>query len=356
MDPFLIPLGAAGLRQFQALRADAVSAVTERFYAELGSTYQPFGPRGRDACREDLTFHLTFLQPVLEFGELQPMVEYLCWLRSVLAARSIPAEHIALSLDMLGQFFADRMDAADGLAVTAAVQAARDRYLATDTMPVQPLAPHDAWSEALPFEAALLAGNQRDALSVVSRCIDNGHSLPDVELHVIQPSLHDIGEKWQANQITVAKEHMATAIAMSVMTVGLLRSSPPEPTGKRVLLACVAGNHHAVGLRMVADAFQLAGWDVQYLGADVPTRSIVEQTEEQHVDVIGLSVSFAHQLRTAGQVIGQLIERFGSARPSVVIGGIAINRFNRLGSLVGADAASADAQAAVVSANSLVGG
>ena len=67
---------------------------------------------------------------------------------------------------------------------------------------------------------------------------------------------------------------------LSVMTMGLLRSPPPAPIDRRVLLACVAGNHHAVGLRMVADAFQLAGWDVQYLGANVPTAALVRQAAE----------------------------------------------------------------------------
>jgi hypothetical protein len=33
----------------------------------LGSAYAQFGPRGRDAWREDLTFHLEFLKPVLKF-------------------------------------------------------------------------------------------------------------------------------------------------------------------------------------------------------------------------------------------------------------------------------------------------
>ena len=109
MDASLNRLGAAGLRRFQSLIPDAVGAVTERFYSTLGSVYAQFGPRGREACREDLTFHLEFLRPVLEFGLLGPMVEYLRWLASVLAARSIPAEHLALSLDWLGEFFAAHM-------------------------------------------------------------------------------------------------------------------------------------------------------------------------------------------------------------------------------------------------------
>jgi methylmalonyl-CoA mutase cobalamin-binding domain/chain len=197
----------------------------------------------------------------------------------------------------------------------------------------------------------LLAGSQRDALAVVTGCIDTGQSLVDVELHVIQPSLYHIGDKWQANQVTVAQEHMATAITESVMTLGLLRSSPLAAIDKRVLLACVEGNNHTIGLRMVSDAFQLTGWDVQYLGANVPTKALVDQAVEWKPHVIGLSVSFAQQLRVVKEVVTQLRDRLGNTRPTVIIGGLAINRFNRLASIVGADRWSADAAAAVGYAN-----
>ena len=77
MNAMIKTLDPAGLQRFQALQADAVSAVTERFYATYGAVLERFGPRGREATREDLAFHLEFLRPVLEFGLLQPMVDYL---------------------------------------------------------------------------------------------------------------------------------------------------------------------------------------------------------------------------------------------------------------------------------------
>ena len=354
MDVELPTLGERGLRRFQVLQADAISAVTERFYATHGSTYEQYGPRGRDACREDLAFLLEFLRPVLEFGLLQPMVDYLSWLGSVLAARAIPVEHVALSLDWLAAFFAKRMDTADSAVVTGALQAARGRFLEADKLPPGAPKPPEAWPEATAFEHALLAGNQRDALAVVTHCMDSGRGLIEVELHVIQPALYRIGEKWQSNQVTVAHEHMATAITQSVMTIGLLRSPPPAPIYKRVLLACVEGNSHAIGLRMVADAFQLTGWDVRYLGANVPTAALVLEAAEWKPDLVGLSVSFAHQFRVVKDVIAQLGKRVDGARPAVIIGGLAINRFNPLAELVGADAFSADAQAAIVCANRLM--
>jgi hypothetical protein len=189
MDAELTRLDAEGLQRFDVLHADAISAVTKRFYALQGSVYQQFGVRGREFCREDLAFHLEFLRPVLEFGLLGPMVEYLRWLSSVLIARTIPADHVALSLDLLGEFFAKRMNTADGATVSAALRATRTQFLEAPEAPTSPPSPSDAWPEAAPFETALLGGHQHEAMAVVNGCIDAGHSLVDIEQSVIMPSL-----------------------------------------------------------------------------------------------------------------------------------------------------------------------
>jgi MerR family transcriptional regulator, light-induced transcriptional regulator len=138
--------------------------------------------------------------------------------------------------------------------------------------------------------------------------------------------------------------------------VALLRSKLPAPISRRVLLACVAGNHHTIGLRMVADSFQLAGWEIQYLGGDVPTPSLIQQIGAWSPDLVGLSLSFAQQLRVVKDLIAQLTTRFGPSRPRVIIGGLVINRFNRLVDVVGADARSIDAKAAIGVAAQLFSG
>ncbi len=259
MNAGLETVGAEGLRRFDALRTEAADAVTERLYATYGPIYEQYGPRGRKTCREDIALHLEFLRPALEFGVAPPMVDYLCWYASVIAARGTPREHVAPSLEWLAAFYAERMEPAEAAAVTAALRAARRDFLNAETAPAAaPQAP-DPWPEAAVFLSSLLAGDHREALAIMQRCTDGGRSLSEIELHVVQPVLYQIGEKWQANQVAVAGEHMATAIAQSVMTAGLLRSTPVAPNGKRALLACVEGNDHALGLRMVADAFQLGG-------------------------------------------------------------------------------------------------
>lgn len=346
-------LGPAGLQRFLDLQPEAVRAVTERFYATHGSAYERFGPRGRAACREDLNFHLEFLRGVFECGLLQPMVDYLCWLNGVLAARTVPTEHLAQSLDWLAEYYAEHMDGEDGKSVAQTLRDAREQFLAAGPLPHElspPRAP-DPWPEAASFEAALLAGDRSMALAILKSCLEAGKGLMDAEVHVVQPSLYRIGEKWQANQVSVAQEHLATAIAQAVMTACLLSVQPPPSLGKKALLACVEGNYHAVGLQMVADALQLGGWQVQYLGPNTPTAPLIQQVNDWQPDLLGLSVSFPQQLRMVRTVMAELESRFGRNRPAVIVGGLAINRFSQLADIVGADGTAGDARAAAMLAN-----
>ncbi len=350
-DSALLPLLApAGLLQFAALRGAAIDAVADRFLAEEARTYQALGPRARDACREDLAFHLEFLRPALEFGLLQPLVEYLRWLASVLAARGIPAAHVPVSLAWLGEFFAGRMEAPHGAAVAAVLESAGKR-LAEPVDPMESLEanlPPEWPRECAAFEAALLAGSRTHATAVLEESMARG-GLVGAELHVIQPALYRIGRKWQVNEVSVAQEHLATAIAQSVMTVGLVRSEVPRSNGRKVLLACVEGNQHALGLQMVSDAFQLAGWEVQCLGANVPTAALVSQVAAWQPQLVGISVAFAHQLPAVRGAISALTAALGEGRPPVIVGGLALNRFKALAAHMGAEGWSADAAAAATS-------
>jgi methanogenic corrinoid protein MtbC1 len=328
--------------------------VTNQLYPAEALT--PDDKEPRETCRQHLAFLLEFLNPVLEFGLLAPMVDYLCWLGSVCVARHVPGDPVPTSLDRLTEFFAQQLPPSDAEVVCAALHAAREAFLVSRQVPLAPATPAEPDPQAAPFEEALLEGNYRAALALINECLDAGRHLMDIELNVIQPTLYSIGEKWQGNKVSVAQEHLATAIAEAVMTMALMRSPPSPPNGKRVLLACVAGNHHTVGLRMVADCFQLAGWEVQYLGANVPSSALLEQIGRQLPDLVGLGLSLGHQLETAKDLIAQLHARFGAARPSVIVGGLAVKQFNRLADMAGADDFGIDAAAAIGAAGRLTSG
>jgi len=344
------------IRHFDALRDEAINSVSARFFSEHAGVYAAFGERGQSACREDLGFHLEFLRPVLEFGLLAPMVDYLRWMEGVLAARDVPTQHLGQSLDWLGEFFTLRLPAADGDLVAGSLREVK--FALEDKSDVR--FPIDArllpaWPETDGFEAALLKGDRRMADTIMDECIKEGRNLVDAERHMIQPAMYRIGQAWQENRVSVAQEHLSSAIAQAVMVRGLIKSEPRPPNGKKVLLACVEGNDHALGLQMVADAFDLAGWAVNFLGANTPTVTLVKHCCDWQPDLLGLSLSFPWQLRSVKDVLARLNNTLGRARPPLIIGGLAINNFEQLAANIGADAWASDAAAAVNQANRLVG-
>jgi methanogenic corrinoid protein MtbC1 len=200
--------------------------------------------------------------------------------------------------------------------------------------------------ESSAFAEALLAGNRCEARSIVDGKLDAGVDLVEVDVAVVQPALYEVGQRWQYNQISVAQEHLATAICQTVLAGALLRVEPAPRCGQRALFACVEGNFHCLGLRMVADAFELAGWDSAYLGADMPTIALFRQIESTRPDLVGLSVSLPQQVKAVRELIRMCRLELGERCPPIMVGGLAMNSVDELWRYVEADAWYPDARTA----------
>jgi methanogenic corrinoid protein MtbC1 len=343
-----------GLRRFLSLADEAIEAVICRFDQTPGS-YGKFGARGRAACREDIGYHLEFLRPAVEFGLFAPFLDYVRWLGGLLEARGIPARDLDLSLNWLLEFFTARLSRTDAEPIAAALTAAIKALSEPcgDAEPYERLMPA-ACDECDAFGSALLRGDQRIAAQIFRKLAHDGEMFLDAELHLVQPAMYRIGRDWRDNRISVAQEHLATATAHGLLAREYASARPEAATGKSIVLAGVDGNQHFLGLRLVADAFELAGWEVRFLGPNTPARSLVEMVRAEPPNVVGLSASLPHHLRAAREAIACLRTEMGSACPSLVVGGLTINQVPPIAAMLGADATSPDARSAVQAAGLMV--
>jgi methanogenic corrinoid protein MtbC1 len=144
---------------------------------------------------------------------------------------------------------------------------------------------------------ALRAANGPNAYRIAARGLDEGMSIPELYQRVIAPAMCEIGVLWEKGALTVADEHLATSLTHRVLAA--LR--PPmkihadaersDQAGKRAMLATVQGEQHALGLRMAADVLEDAGFQVIYLGADVPTEALLQAVAALSPDLLALSVT-----------------------------------------------------------------
>jgi methanogenic corrinoid protein MtbC1 len=167
---------------------------------------------------------------------------------------------------------------------------------------------------------ALRAADASGAYRIAAGALRQGMSTPELYQRVVAPAMHEVGALWQRGAITVADEHLATALTNRVLAA--LRPSPDEgaaPRRGRALLAAVEGEQHALGLRMAADLLEDTGYETIYLGADVPTDALMQAVTALSPDLVALTatmVTLAPQLET---VAGEL--RRAHPRLGLLIGG-----------------------------------
>jgi MerR family transcriptional regulator, light-induced transcriptional regulator len=86
---------------------------------------------------------------------------------------------------------------------------------------------------------------------------------------VLLKGLAELGVRWSHGSVSVQQEHFASALAMR--RVGALYAAAPRPTRPgRILAACPPGEQHDFALLLIAFLLRRRGWDVVYLGANVP--------------------------------------------------------------------------------------
>ena len=66
------------------------------------------------------------------------------------------------------------------------------------------------------------------------------------------------------------------------------------------MAACIADELHEIGIRMVADFFEMDGWDTYYIGSDVSSTAILQVVEKHEAKVLALSVTFSRIVAAVG--------------------------------------------------------
>jgi methanogenic corrinoid protein MtbC1 len=191
---------------------------------------------------------------------------------------------------------------------------------------------------------ALLAGSRREAMAVVDGAVRGGMGIRPLYLDVFQPVMREIGRLWQENRITVADEHLATAITQAAMArlYDQLFAGGAQP-GPLLVAACADQERHELGLRMICDVLEMEGWDTIFLGASVPVEDLVQMVMERKPEVVALSASISPHVARVRAAIEGIRAAVPEGGPVIVVGGRAFADDAGLAGRLGADLTAADA-------------
>ena len=145
-------------------------------------------------------------------------------------------------------------------------------------------------------------------------------------LHLVAgPSLQTIGQGWSDGTVSIGQEHMATSVFRRVLG-WILRVYEGKDGGPRLVVATPPRYIHELGAMLAADSAASEGWQVTYLGADLPIEDILASARK--VDAAGVALSVVYPAVDAA-LVGNLERLRAGLDPRAVL-------------LVGGAAASAD--------------
>lgn len=165
------------------------------------------------------------------------------------------------------------------------------------------------------FLSAILAGDRNSGSAIIAELSDSGCTIQDIYEKVIRDSLYKIGDLWESGQISVASEHLASAIVESILNEQYSRIISNIKTNKTVVAASVENEIHQIGLKMVSDIFEMSGFNVHYLGANNPLEDLVSFIDTVKPNILAVSVSINYHIKS----LELLIEKIRSRYPDLII-------------------------------------
>jgi MerR family transcriptional regulator, light-induced transcriptional regulator len=206
------------------------------------------------------------------------------------------------------------------------------------------------------FVAAVRSQDDNLGAQFVRSVLSEGATVEAVYLDLLAPSARRLGDMWDNDEcdfveVTVALGRMQRLLR-DLSQVFLAESGHAEPVGN-ILLTCVPGEQHTLGIIMVGEFLLRDGWRV-LVGAPWTESDLLSMVATDWYDVIGFSVGTESRLSVLRRDIRRLRQASRNPNVQIMVGGQLFAEDPSLAEQVGVNAIALDAREAPNTARSLL--
>jgi len=346
------------------------TTVSEALLAEYDALAKEITDRKQKAFQELLNQHdlewsklleythydLSSLVNALTSSSPEVFIDYMGWAAALFKSNNIPFDLLKKNIEIIDEVLKSYLPRQHQAFLSAYLEKAIseiDKYSSPQQTHIDLSSPHGKLAEN--YLAALVSANREKAIQLILDSYRNGVSIQDIYLHVLQPVQYEIGVLWQLNKISVAHEHYASSVTQLVMSQlysSICLEGNIKPKGM-VVAVCASGELHEIGIRMVADFFEMEGWKTHFLGANMPVNDLVQTLLAQKPDMLAISASMSSNVVKTRKVI-KAVRSSQAQDIKIIVGGYLFNRVPELWKQVGADYYAEDAEKALRIANHIL--
>jgi MerR family transcriptional regulator, light-induced transcriptional regulator len=332
----------------------------EKFAAVHPKPWRDFSMERRVQVREAFLSAIQSLEESLAAGSPAFLLDHAGWAQARFAALRFPPDFTVaffrifkeVLLVELPQDYRKAAGTFAGKAVSALRSTAGGKGPSPETR-------FDLSPAARSLLKALLAGDRGRGMAVIDKALAADTPVREIYTGIFQPVLWETGRLWQQDRATIAQEHYVSSeirLMMDQLHDRIAAAGGTNRRQKKVVASCAGEELHEIGIRMVADFFEMDGWDVYCTGANIPAKSIISAVKDQQPMVLTLSITMPSRLPDLHYLIRSLRADKDTAQVKIIVGGFPFSILPDLWKKVGADAVAFEAEDTVATANRLTEG
>lgn len=336
-------------------KASLARRITELQFKNNPALLLKYGMAGQQKCSEDNLHHLSYLSEAIRIESVEIFAAYLVWVQKMLSARKIPVHDLSNNLDYLDMACKEVLPEEVYQVIQFYILKSKGRINAGPSTPESYLHERNPLlDDAKQYLDFLLKGKRIKAQDLIEAVVKKGIPISSLYENIFKVTQHEIGLLWQNNIITVAQEHYCTAATQSIMSTLYPYIFTAEKKERKMLACSVSGDLHELGIRMLADLFEMDGWDTYYMGANMPEADIIRALSEQQPQLLAISATMPFHISKVESLIKQIRSNTSQDNVKIMVGGYPFLLVQDLWLKVGADAFAASAKEAVTIANNLI--
>jgi corrinoid protein of di/trimethylamine methyltransferase len=206
------------------------------------------------------------------------------------------------------------------------------------------------------MEQAIINYEKDEAVSLAKLALEKGIKPVDAITYGFAKGIQVIGDMFGREEIflpelVMAAEAMTAATAVCEETIK--KSGEKVKYLGRGIAGTVQGDIHDIGIKLVTTFLIASGFDIEFLGINIPTSVFVDKVKEVKPDLVLLSALLTTTMPNQKEVIDSLKEAGIREKVKVLVGGAPVSQ--DWADQIGADGYGKNAAAAVEAAKKVMG-
>jgi methanogenic corrinoid protein MtbC1 len=309
----------------------------------------------KENFKKDVAWILSFLAESIWAGKPVLFEEFILWLKTFLTSVRVPMKDVAESLELIRNRINMICSPEEIMLINSTFDRAINILITENRKLSIPALDNHLSPLANSYMDNILSGNRAGSLSLILNEVKTGLSIKEIYLQVFQPVQYEIGRLWQTNKISVAQEHYCTGATQLVMAQLYPFLFTGKKKSRKMVTACVSGELHEMGARMVTDFFEMEGWDTYYLGANMPIDGVIRFISDVKPQCLAISATMTFHLSAVEEMISRIrLSPDISPDLKIMTGGYPFKVVEGLWKTVGADGYAINATEAVELADKLL--